>query len=150
MSKPLVLCIGNRLRQDDGIGPAIAEVLNARLGNRADIMESWGEGTELMAAWEGRDMVIAVDAARSNTAKPGTLHCFDAARVEIPRSFFHYSTHRFALAEAVELSHSLHSLPRQLIVIAIEGENFNLGEGLSESVVDGVTNAIEKIEELVP
>lgn len=149
MSKALILCIGNRLRRDDGIGPAVGDALREKLGESAEIIESWGEGTELMQAWEGRDHVIAIDAALSGTSAPGTIHTFQAHDMEIPQAFFRYSTHRFALAEAVELSRSLGSLPNQLTIFAIEGENFDQGEGLSPTVEAMLNRVIEQVLRMV-
>jgi len=142
--RPLILCIGNAMRGDDGAGPAAAERLRPLLGGRADIEESWGEGTELMQAWQGRARVIVVDAATSG-AETGTVHVFDAAKESLPTDFFCYTTHRFGLAEAVALARQLGELPERLTIYAIEGENFDLGEGVSEAVEAGVDRVVERI-----
>jgi len=149
VSKPLILCVGNRLRRDDGIGPLVGDALREHLGEHADIVESWGEGTELMAAWEGRDRVIAIDAAQTDTAEPGTVHIFQANEVVIPQDFFRYTTHRFGLAEAVELSRSLDTLPNALTIVAIEGKDFGNGEGLSPAVAAMLNRVVEQITEMV-
>jgi len=132
------------MRGDDGAGPAAAERLRPILGERADIEESWGEGTELMQAWQGRAQVIVVDAATSGAAV-GTIHVFDAAAESLPTDFFCYTTHRFGLAEAVELARQLGGLPERLTIYAVEGETFDLGEGLSAAVDAGVDKVVERI-----
>jgi len=132
------------MRGDDGAGPAAAERLRPLVGGCADIEESWGEGTELMQAWQDRTQVIVVDAATSG-ARPGTLHVFDAAHENLPTDFFCYTTHRFGLAEAVELARQLGELPERLTIYAIEGERFDLGEGVSEMVKAGVDRVVERI-----
>jgi len=142
--RPLILCIGNTMRGDDGAGPAAAERLRPLLGARADIEESWGEGTELMQAWQGRDRVFVVDAATSGAAI-GTVHVFDAAAQSLPTDFFCYTTHRFGLAEAVELARQLGELPERLTIYAVEGANFELGEGLSAAVDAAVDRVVERV-----
>lgn len=92
-----------------------------------------GEGTELMQAWEGVERVLLVDAACSG-ATPGTIHRFDPLNGPLPRGFFYYSTHRFGVAEAVELAKVLGLLPPRLTLYAIEGGCFNAGDGLTEPV----------------
>jgi len=142
--RPLILCIGNTMRGDDGAGPAAADRLRPLVGDRADIEVSWGEGTELMQAWQGRAQAIVVDAATSG-AETGTVHVFNAAAESLPRDFFCYTTHRFGLAEAVEFARQLGELPERLTIYAIEGTNFDLGEGVSAAVDAGVDRVVERI-----
>lgn len=126
----LIIGVGNAFRRDDGVGPWIAEQLQS-VGFRVRL-ES-GEGASLIDCWDGEDNVLVIDAARSG-AEPGTIHRFDCAETSLPTGFFHYSTHQFGLAEAVETARHLGSLPRQIKVIAIEGFDFGSGEGLSADV----------------
>ena len=37
-------------------------------------------------------------------AAPGTIHRLDATETPVPSRFFHYSTHAFSVAQAVELA----------------------------------------------
>jgi hydrogenase maturation protease len=74
-----------------------------------------------------------VDAVYSG-APPGTIHRLDASSKEIPRQFFHYSTHALGVTEAVQLARALNQLPPRLIVYGIEGKNFGAGVGLSTEV----------------
>jgi len=135
----LVQCIGNRLRRDDGAGPALAERLRALgLPSWVEIREHWGEGSELLQEWEGVAWVLLVDSARSG-APPGTLHRFDARYQTLPKDFCYYSTHRFGVAEAVELARVLNRLPVRLHLYAIEGRCFEAGEGLTPEVDAAVT-----------
>ena len=63
----------------------------------------------------------------------------------VPAGFFHYSTHAFSVAEAVELARSLDQLPPRLIVYGIEGENFAAGMGLTSSVEQAVEAVTEQV-----
>ena len=136
----LVQCIGNRLGRDDGAGPAVADRLGQpALPARTEIREHWGEGSELMQGWERAERVIMVDAASSG-APPGTIHRFDARIQAIPKGFCCYNTHRFGVAEAVELARALGRLPKEIHLYAIEGTDFGNGEGLSPAVAEAVDN----------
>lgn len=146
----LIQCIGNRLGRDDGAGPAVADRLRQPgLPARTEIREHWGEGTELMREWERAERVILVDAASSGAA-PGTIHRFDARTQAIPKGFCCYSTHRFGVAEAVELARALGRLPGEIRLYAIEGMDFGNGEGLSPAVAEAVDNLSTDILRQLP
>jgi len=145
VGKILIQCLGNRLRGDDGAGPRVAELLGtAGLPEDIEIREHCGEAADLMDHWRGAGLVILVDAARSDAA-PGTLHRFDARRTPLPRDLFHSSTHRFGVAEAVELARVLGRLPRQIRIYAIEGRSFALGAELSPEVQNAAGRLAEGI-----
>jgi hydrogenase maturation protease len=130
----LIQCIGNRLRRDDGAGPYIADLLKqAGLADDIEIQEHWGEGSELMQYWDSAAKVVLIDSACSGGA-PGSRHTFDAIKQEIPRDFCYYTSHRFGVAEAVEVARALGQLPPSLQLYAIEGADFSQGEGLSDAV----------------
>ncbi len=134
----LIQCVGNRLRRDDGAGPALAERLRQQgAATLAEIREHWGEGTELMQEWEQAGCVILVDAAGSG-AIPGTIHHFEVLRQSVPKDFCYYSTHRFGVAEAIELARTLGRLPPEMHLYAVEGADFGNGEGLSPEVAGAV------------
>lgn len=145
----LIQCVGNRLRSDDGAGPAVADCLNrSDLPSGIRISEQWGEGTELMQEWEAADRVILVDAASSGEPA-GTIHRFDAQERSIPKDLCYYGTHRFGVAEAVELARALGRLPAALHIYAIEGDDFSSGEMLSPAVSVAVDTICAEIRATV-
>jgi hydrogenase maturation protease len=129
----LFIGVGNPWRGDDGVGPYIARSLRvlALPGTRA--VEVSGEGAALMEAWAGAPRVVVFDAVSSGKA-PGFVHRFDASAAPLPTGFFHYSTHAFSLAEAVEMARALGRLPRRLIVYGVEGRSFAAGAELTAEV----------------
>lgn len=139
-----VICIGNEFRGDDGVGLIIAKQLRELDSSELAVIEESGEGASLMDAWEERDLAIIVDASNSG-AKAGTVFRFDAHKQAIPSAFFHYSTHAFSVAEAVELARSLEKLPPGLIIYAIEGKNFEAGAAISPEVEGAVGPVIERL-----
>ena len=137
MADVLVIGVGNDFRGDDAAGLLVARALAARAGEALTVLELPGEGTELMAAWQGRAHVIIADAARSG-AKVGSHTRLDAGAVPVPRGFFSYSTHAFGLAEAVETARNLNCLPAKLVIYAIEGRAFAQGAPMSPEIEKAV------------
>ena len=127
---PLVVGIGNRFRMDDGVGPWVAETLQK---TGLDARVHAGDGTGLLDLFEDHEDIILVDATRSG-ATPGSLVSLDAGRAPLHADMFHYSTHRFGLAEAVETARALGCLPERLWVYGIEGKDFGAGIGLTACV----------------
>jgi hydrogenase maturation protease len=142
----LVIGVGNEFRRDDGVGPIVAERLGAMSLEGVRVCLQSGEGASLMESWSGVDAVVIIDAARSSS-KPGTIHRFEAGDTQIPSEFFHYSTHAFSVAEAVELARALGRLPKRLILYGIEGGDFSTGRGLSDEVERASTQVVELIRE---
>ncbi len=138
----LVIGVGNGQRGDDGIGLAVAERLGARPGWR--VKQQSGEALALIAAWEGHEDVVLVDAACSG-ARPGTLHCFDAIREPLPERRFTASSHGFGLSQALELARALDRLPARCRVFAVDGASFDHGEGLSPVLAAGLDDIVDRI-----
>jgi hydrogenase maturation protease len=142
----LIIGVGNPYRRDDGAGHVAASRI-AELGLASvRVLEVSGEGTSLMDFWEDTDCVILIDAVSSGAA-PGTIHRLDASEQEIPSDFFHYSTHAFSVAEAVEMARTLGQLPPQVVIYGIEGSDFGAGEGLTERVSRAVEEVVESIRQ---
>lgn len=126
----LVIGVGNRWRRDDGVGPWVVDRLAAH--GVAGVALS-GEGAQLMDAWRGAHRAVIVDASQSGAAA-GTVRRFEATETAVPTGLFHYSSHLFSVAEAIEMARILRRLPQRLTVYGIEGRDFSQGEGLSAEV----------------
>lgn len=145
-SKNLVIGIGNEYRHDDAVGLYIVRELKKRELLCCDIKESPGEGTYLMDSWQARDKVIVVDAVQSQ-AIPGKIHRIDTQKTEIPDDWFKSSSHLFSLPQAIKLSKTLGTLPKELIIYGIEGDLFNTGTDMSPAVKESTEKLIEMIAE---
>jgi len=128
-----VIGVGNTARGDDGVGPAVVERLAAMDLPGVTLLCRDGEGTALMAAWDGAQRVYLVDAMRSGCVA-GSVHRLDAARETVPADVFHYSSHAFGLAEAVELARALGELPPTTVIYGVTGADFGAGDRLSAPV----------------
>ena len=144
MPKTIIIGIGNEFRGDDAAGLVIARRLRSAVGESALILEHNGEGASLMEVWRGYDMVILLDAVKTS-AEPGQIFTFDASSESLPTKLFHYSTHAFSIAEAVEMARALSRLPERVFVYGVQGKSFDAGASLS----DEVESAVDKIVLLV-
>ena len=142
----VVIGLGNDYRHDDAVGRVVARKLRAIAGDNVRVVEESGEGAALIEAWNGADFVILIDAVHSGGAA-GTIHRFDAEAQPIPSRFFHYSTHAFSVAEAIELARSLDRLPARLIVYGIEGKSFDSGVGLSVEAERAADEVLYRVRE---
>ena len=140
----LIIGLGNQYRRDDAVGLTVARHLKEAAPAHVRVLEESGEGTALIESWKGAETVILIDAVHSG-AKPGTVRRFDAHGQPIPTRFFHYSTHAFGVAEAVELARVLGQLPPRLIVYGIEGKTFEAGLGLSPEVEKAAQEVVERV-----
>ena len=142
----MVIGVGNPYRGDDGIGPFVAKKLRQKKLPGTLVKAHSGEGTSLMASWKCASKVVIIDAMQSGDS-PGKVRRFDANRESIPSDFFHYSTHAFSIAEAVELSRALNRLPPSLLIYGIEGKKFDAGNGLSSEVEKAVEDVMKNVIE---
>ncbi len=142
----LVIGIGNTYRFDDAVGLHIAQHIRKISLVHVAVIEQSGDGAAVMESWKDANTVILIDAVSSG-GKPGTIYQFDAHKQSIPAEFFHYSTHAFGVAEAIELARALRQLPPHLIVYGIEGKSFEAGVGLSPDVEKAAQEVVERIKQ---
>jgi hydrogenase maturation protease len=143
----LLLGIGNADRGDDGVGPVLAKKLADDPVLRqagVEVLPHSGEGASLMDLWEGTDLTVVVDAMKSGAAV-GHLRRIDATGEKLATGVFHYSSHLFSLAEAVEMSRQLGRLPKSLVVYGIEGADFTFGAPLSPEVETALADVEERV-----
>jgi hydrogenase maturation protease len=144
VTRRLVIGIGNPERGDDGAGREVARRLAARGDCAFETYECGGEATSLMDTWAGAAEVVLVDACRG--AGPlGSVHSFgpdDALRLARLR---HASTHSLGVAAAIGLARALGSLPKRLVIHAIEAGATGEGGGLTPEVDRGVQEVVDLV-----
>ncbi len=141
----VVIGVGNEFGTDDALGLLVAREMRRRCPSGLEIVEASGEGASLMGAWKGADEAIIIDAMSG--PEPGEIHRMDASSANLPKGLALFSSHAFGVAEAVEMARELHQLPPVVILYGIEGECFDPGVGLSDSVVKSLPKLLGMIEE---
>jgi hydrogenase maturation protease len=137
----LIIGVGNRMRRDDGVGPMVADRFREGVSAGWCVVEHSGEGASLMELWQGCAAAVIIDATRSGRPA-GTITRIAAERESVPASFFHYSTHAFGVAEAIETARALERLPERIVLFGVEGADFDMGEGLSPAVNAAIAPAV--------
>jgi len=139
----LVLCLGNDILRDDGVGWAIADVLEQFSSeSRAPIPESRPfvvkrsalSGFYLLDELTGWDRVLVVDAVRTGQHPPGTVLTFPFEALGTEEG---PSPHAVGLPTVIRLGRqSGVPLPSWIHIVAIEADDM-------ESFVEGLTPAVE-------
>jgi len=137
----IVIGIGNEFRHDDAVGLIAARRLREH-GLPSE--EHEGDPATLMDRWRSADGVILIDAVTSG-ASPGTLHRLDVSASPLNRELFRSSTHALGLADAVELSRTLGTLPPRVYVFGVEARDLSAGIGLSPEVESALPALLEEV-----
>ncbi|HZZ84343.1 MAG TPA: hydrogenase maturation protease [Anaeromyxobacteraceae bacterium] len=134
MSSPiLVLCLGNRLRRDDGVAWRVADLLERDPPAGAAVVRTSLSGLKLLDEMEGFERVVLVDAIQSGRRAPGTVLSFDAE--ELPRAPGP-TPHVLGLSSSLTLARSLGApVPGRVDVVAVEiADASTFEEGLTPEV----------------
>lgn len=131
----LILGLGNPLRADDGVGPAvIAELRQHDLPADIEVIDGGTPGLETILYFQDHERAIIVDAADMNQP-PGHWVRVEYGQVELQGAAGLRGTlHAAGLAEALELGNALDALPRAIIIYAIQPQDVGWTEGLSTPV----------------
>ncbi len=134
MDRILVLGLGNRLRGDDGAGPAVIEVLSRMdLPPQVKLIDGGTPGLETVLLLQGYGRAILVDAADMGLV-PGTWRRFTPDTAEIKRSetAMNGTLHAAGLSEALALARALDLLPETLVIYGIQPKRLGWSSGLTE------------------
>lgn len=134
-SETLVIGIGNDERGDDAFGLMVARHIASCAIPRVTVLTEQREGTALVTAWEqsAPSVSILID-AMSTGAQPGKIVRLDKVEDDFATRDFLASTHGIGVEQAIDLARALGVLPPRLVLYLIEGEQYELGAGLSAAV----------------
>ena len=151
MSKTLVLGLGNLLRGDDGLGPAVIGWLSQRsLPPGVAVLDGGTPGLELVLTLADYPRVLIVDAADLNRA-PGQWARFTGNQVRPPDGEAGLNLHHAGLAEALALGAELGTLPTEVVIYGIQPAQLEWSLGLSVAAQAAVPTVGQVIlEELWP
>jgi hydrogenase maturation protease len=126
----LVLCLGNDLLRDDGVGWAVAEALEGDVPADTVVRRSALSGFYLLDELAGFERAVVVDAVRTGTHPPGTVLSFPFEALGTSEG---PSPHAVGLPAVVRLGRqSGVVLPTQIHVVAVEVDDM-------ETVMEGLT-----------
>jgi hydrogenase maturation protease len=125
-----IIGVGNPLRGDDGVGPAVIAELATAAPPGVSLHLSSGDPFDLISTWTGADHVVVIDAARTGRIPAGTVQRW-AGR---PPAGTHVASHGLGLGEAVALSDALGCMPPDLVILTVEVGDVAVGRSLSPEV----------------
>jgi hydrogenase maturation protease len=146
--KILLVGLGHPYRSDDGFGPQAIEALKKKFGDQYEYRQHSGDPADLMDLWEQRSLVI-LDAWHSADPRPGTIHCIKVKPGDTLPGAISVSSHALSLGEALEMGQILQKTPQSLIILGVEGENFEPGNLLSPAVEKALDQVIARIPQLI-
>ena len=147
----LILCIGNELVADDGVGWVVYERLrDSGLPEHVRLVFLGLGGIDLLEEINGEELLVVVDGVQLG-AVPGTIHQLGWEQLPCtsPRPV---SGHGIGIREAIGVGRKLYpeKVPKEIILIGVEGKCFNqLGAGLTEEVALAVPQAVATVLSLV-
>lgn len=141
----LVVGIGNAFRGDDALGLLIARFLKRYFAGRVKIVEVDISFDELIQTWGKFQLVIIIDAVKSESDEIGKVYRFELWEAEIPSKLEFFSTHALGVAEYINLAKVLGNLPAKVIIYGIVGKHFNFGDPISPEVKSSCREVIKQI-----
>jgi hydrogenase maturation protease len=135
----IVVALGNRMRSDDGVGPAVLDALRRSPPSGVAFMELGDDATALVDALDGVEHAVLIDATCSGAEAGAVMHFPEAALQDagFPRA----STHTVSLIDALGLCAALGHTP-EVDVIGIEAQSVAPGAELSPAVSAAVPRAV--------
>ena len=145
----VVAGIGKVFRRDDGVGPLVA----ARAAMRTMVGRDIGpleDPLDLVGRWDWADLAIIVDAVRSGRP-PGCVYEIELSGDDDGLSAANRatSTHGIGLMGAWRMALAVGAPPARVVVVGIEGADFQWGAGLSPAVAAAVPGAVSRVVELI-
>jgi hydrogenase maturation protease len=146
MKPALIICLGNPLMRDEGIGVRLASELSPRLADHPDVevLDLGTGGLTVMHAIAGRERVVFVDCAIMGEP-PGVIRRFTPEEVHSKKVRTRYSLHEGDLLDTLKLAHSLGECPGNIVIFGIEPKEVAPGEGLTEELQSNIWHYIETI-----
>jgi hydrogenase maturation protease len=146
-SRCLILACGNTLREDDGVGPFLAEWAEERWrgDSRVRILCDHQWTPEMVEEVASAATVVFVDC--SGDAAPGAIQ---ARVVEPTEDISRLGTHHLDAAQLLALSGQLYgSMPRNSLLLTVGAGSLELREGLSDAVRAALPEARRMLERSV-
>jgi hydrogenase maturation protease len=146
MKPILVICLGNPLMKDEGIGTRLALPLQESLDDNPDIevLDLGTGGLSIMHAIIGRKKVVFVDCAIMGR-EPGTIQRFTPQDVRTTRTRMRYSLHEGDLLNTLDLSHRMGECPEDIVIFGIEPKAIAHGRGLTDELEQNITKYVRII-----
>ncbi|MDD2666314.1 MAG: hydrogenase maturation protease [Methanocellales archaeon] len=141
--RTVVLCCGNPLMGDDGVGFYILEKLRSK-DLPVELIDAGTGGLGILSFLEHVDRVIIIDALSSG-GEIGKIHRFTYKDLPDPASM-HFSLHELGLVDVLKIGEKVMSMPDDILIIGVEIERSNqITVGLTPKVNEAVPKVVEMV-----
>jgi len=146
MKKVLIGGIGNVLLGDDGVGPYVARLLDARyeFGDNVEIADLGTPALDLIDQLNANDAVIFIDSIDTE-ASAGTVMLYRKADIMRHSPAVRMDPHSPALVDALLSAELFGVAPADVLLVGIKAETFNVGCSLSKPVEAALDEAIAEV-----
>jgi hydrogenase maturation protease len=146
MKKILIGGIGNVLLGDDGVGPYVARLLDARyeFDEGVEVIDLGTPALDLIDQLSGKDAVILIDSVNAE-ANAGTVILYRKADIMRQRPAVRMDPHAPALVDALLSAELFGVAPVEVLLVGIKAESFEPGCRLSEPVNAALDLAIAEV-----
>jgi hydrogenase maturation protease len=146
MKRILIAGIGNVLLQDDGFGPCVVRMLEARyrFESNVEVADLGTPGLDLADYLMDKDCVILIDSVKSEQL-PGTVLLYRLPEILQRQVEPRMGPHAPALTETLLTIDLLGAAPAELLLVGVVGHSYEMGCNLSQSVQLSVNLAIAEI-----
>lgn len=144
MNSLIIVGIGNLYRGDDAAGLAVIDQLKEKVGNTIKLAKQRGDIAELIDIFTHHKSVYLVDACQMR-APLGSWQRVDLRKESLMSEDPQTSTHGFGVSQAVLLAKNLNQLPEKLILYAICGNAYQIGDSLSPAVANSVDTIVKEL-----
>ncbi|MGB8227377.1 MAG: hydrogenase maturation protease [Sedimentisphaerales bacterium] len=143
INKILLIGFGNPARADDGLGPALAEIIESKKFPDVTVEADYQLTIEDSAQVAQHDIVIFADAS-ANCGEPFSFEPLMA------REGGSFSSHSVEPAEVMALAENLFSSKAKGFILAIRGYEFDqFGAALTEKAKANLQKAVVFVEKLL-
>lgn len=150
MNKVLIVCIGNQLVADDGIGQVLYQELSTTsLPEQVRLKFLGLGGIDLIEELQGEELLIVVDGVQLG-GKVGDVVVLDWSELPVCEGR-PVSGHGIGVREAIAVAQHIspEKCPQRVVLVGVEGACFDkLGIGLTKEVVDSIPEALTQILDL--
>lgn len=146
MLKPvLIFAYGNPSRGDDALAPLLLEKIQSlpdSLLNSVECISDFQLQIEHALDLKQRDLVLFMDASSINQ-QPVELTQIDAL------NDYSYTTHAMSPQAVMQVYRNIEHVPPPCFLLSLQGENFELGENLSQKAIQSLEEAFQIVKALL-
>jgi hydrogenase maturation protease len=140
----LVIACGSSIRSDDALGPIAADILTRRvIGLPVEVLSVHQLTPELSEPLASAEFAVFIDA--DTQGEPGTV----TMRSVYPEKASEIFTHQMTPGALLSASQVLYGRAPAAVLFTLTGENFEIGETLSATVVRALPGLIESVTQLI-